>query len=69
MNCDICNKEVETKDEELIGAKMLVFKEGDDEYKVLRCDPCFEKDQSLRNYKKIETYSRVCGYICSTAMA
>lgn len=29
----------------------------------LKCDPCFIKDPILRNYREIDTYSRVSGYL------
>jgi len=36
-----------------LGSKRLFFK----------CDNCFVKDRTLRNWRQIETYSRVVGYI------
>ena len=29
----------------------------------LKCDNCFQKDSVLRNWRQIEVYSRVVGYI------
>ena len=29
----------------------------------LKCDNCFAKDNTLRNWRQIEVYSRVVGYI------
>ena len=28
-----------------------------------KCDTCFKKDKTLRNFKKTEVYSRVVGYL------
>lgn len=63
MNCDKCEKEIQEFNSELVGAKCLEFKDGDETYHVVRCDECFAKDKSLTNYKKTEVYSRVVGYI------
>ncbi len=30
---------------------------------VLKCESCFQKDPSLRNYQPCEVYSRVVGYL------
>ena len=30
---------------------------------VLKCEACFQKDSSLRNYQPCEVYSRVVGYL------
>ena len=30
---------------------------------VLKCESCFEKDTTLRNYQRCEVYSRVVGYL------
>jgi len=32
-------------------------------YKYLKCDKCFAKDHTLRNYRTCEVYSRVVGYL------
>lgn len=29
----------------------------------LKCDACFEKDRTLRNFEECEVYSRVVGYL------
>lgn len=63
MNCDLCNKELKIENEEIIGGKQLKFKDGEEEIFRIRCDECFDKDKSLKNYKKTEVYSRVVGYI------
>ena len=63
--CRDCNKEiiVNPDTEDLVGGKCLKYKSGDEEYYIIKCDQCFKKDPSLRNYRKTEVYSRVVGYI------
>jgi ribonucleoside-triphosphate reductase len=40
-----------------------VWKIGDIDKPFFKCDPCFDKDATLRNYQPTEVYSRVCGYL------
>ena len=63
MQCDKFEKELTEFNGEIQGGKCLKFKEGDEEYFVVRCDECFLKDKSLTNYKRTEVYSRVVGYM------
>jgi anaerobic ribonucleoside-triphosphate reductase len=60
--CKVCGVKIEEKDGELINAKCLKFKEGEDEYYTVRCNACFVKDPALHNFRKCEVYSRTCGY-------
>ena len=69
--CRDCNKEIETKeDKTLIGGKLLKFEVEDMELPgatkkvfIIKCNECFKKDPSLKNYQKCEVYSRVVGYL------
>ena len=61
--CDVCQKEIQEFNGELLEGKCLEYKDGDEVYHVIRCDKCFETKKSLSNYKKTEVFSRVCGYI------
>ncbi|MCK9370871.1 anaerobic ribonucleoside-triphosphate reductase [Candidatus Dojkabacteria bacterium] len=61
--CDKCDKVIQEFNGELLDSKCLKFMDGDTEYFVVRCSKCFEKDQSLTNYKKTEVFSRVVGYM------
>jgi len=63
QNCDLCNKELQEVNDEIKDGKCLKFKDGDEEYFVIRCDECFSKNKGLTKYKKTEVYSRVCGYM------
>ncbi len=63
INCHDCKKEIEVNGDELVNGKQLVYRDGEEEIKICKCDECFEKDPSLRNYSKCEVYSRIVGYI------
>ena len=39
------------------------FGEPPIEHTFFKCDKCFMKDKVLRNWRPVETYSRVVGYI------
>jgi len=60
--CHDCKKEMVIKDKEIEGGKLLKYKDESGEYWVFKCDECFEKDPSLRNYRETEVYSRIVGY-------
>jgi ribonucleoside-triphosphate reductase len=71
--CRDCGKALKTKGEEnkdleIVGGKLLKYKvhdngNSDDYIYIFKCDECFAKDPSLRDYQKCEVYSRVVGYI------
>jgi len=63
--CRDCKKEIKVdKDKNLIGGKLLKYKLPDNkEITILKCDECYKKDPSLRNYQECEVYSRVVGYL------
>lgn len=63
LKCDLCGKDLEVKEDELVNGLVLVFDDGKNKYKTLRCKDCYEKDQSLKNYQECEVYSRVVGYL------
>lgn len=39
-----------------------VYEAFEDQF-FLKCDDCFKKDKTLRNYRPCEVYSRVVGYL------
>lgn len=65
--CDKCEREITEVNGELVDGKCLKFKDGEYEYFVNRCNECYERNQSLSNYKKCEVYSRVVGYMRPTS--
>ena len=61
--CHDCGKKIEVKDEELVDAYLLVYKDGDEKYQVIKCKECYEKSPALTNFRNCEVYSRVVGYL------
>jgi anaerobic ribonucleoside-triphosphate reductase len=62
--CHDCGKKIEIINKEVIGGKILKYKEdGGREYLVAKCEDCFKKNQALTNFQPCEVYSRVVGYI------
>ena len=71
-DCHDCEKRVEVRccvDE---NGKLIIsggavynpkFGEPPTEHTFFKCDKCFMKDKVLRNWRPVETYSRVVGYI------
>ncbi|MBF0229885.1 MAG: hypothetical protein HQK63_09925, partial [Desulfamplus sp.] len=66
-----CKKEVNViaqlvTDNDIVieGGAVYQPNQNDEEF-FLKCDDCFSKDGVLRNYKKIDCYSRVVGYYSS----
>jgi len=48
---------------EIDGGCVYKVKERNDAVYFFKCDECFNKDKTLRNFKKTEVYSRVVGYL------
>ena len=63
IKCHDCGKNIETKDDEIIGGKFLVYQTEDKKSAIIKCDECYAKNPSLTNYKKTEVYSRIVGYL------
>lgn len=61
--CYDCKKPINCEGQELVNAVFLSYKDGSDDYKVIKCNDCYEKNPSLTNYKQCEVYSRIVGYI------
>ncbi len=53
--CHDCNKETE--------AHLYKVKFDDKEKLFYKCDECFGKDKTLRDFRTCEVFSRVCGYL------
>jgi len=64
FKCHDCGKEIKAdKKKNLIGGKLLKYKKDKKEYFILKCDDCYKKDKSLRDFQETEVYSRVVGYL------
>lgn len=62
--CHDCKKEIKVnEEEEIIGGKRLVYDNNGEKKEVFKCQGCFDKDKSLKNYQPCEVYSRVVGYL------
>ncbi len=61
--CNDCNKEI--RDGVLLGYETTLF-DKKKTIEVYKCNECYEKDESLRNYQQCEVYSRISGYLRPT---
>ena len=68
--CHDCAKVIQVKatvNEEgtitIEGGSVYKIKQGLEELLFFKCDACFAKDHTLRNFKQCEVYSRVVGYL------
>jgi anaerobic ribonucleoside-triphosphate reductase len=52
ITCDVCGKNKE--------GKVLEYENGEIR---TRCNDCFKKNKSLKNYQDCEVYSRIVGYL------
>jgi anaerobic ribonucleoside-triphosphate reductase len=63
--CHDCGKEISlTTNGDIKNGQLLKYSlpEGNEKM-VFKCNECFEKDKSLRNFQETEVYSRVVGYL------
>lgn len=64
MNCYDCKKEIIVNGDQIVNGKLLKYSlPSGGEKLIFKCNECFEKDKSLRNYQETEVYSRVVGYL------
>jgi len=63
--CHDCGKEiVVNENEEIVNGQLLKYiLAGGEEKFIFKCNECFEKDKSLKNFQETEVYSRVVGYL------
>ncbi len=63
--CHDCNLEIDvTPEGEIKNGNLLKYSLPDGKEKIIfKCNECYSKDKSLRNYQETEVYSRVVGYI------
>ena len=64
--CHDCGCDVrvtsEKQDDGILVAGGAVYEPTPEKY-FLKCDECFDKDDTLRNYQECEVFSRVVGYL------
>jgi hypothetical protein len=68
--CHDCGIPVESKAElredgaiVVSGGSVYKIRQGLESRYYFKCDDCFKKDKTLRNYQQCEVYSRVVGYL------
>ena len=69
--CHDCNKDVTVcvfKDEKagaiiIEGGAVYNLVVNDTKQLFFKCDSCFQKDKTLRNWQECEVYSRIVGYL------
>jgi ribonucleoside-triphosphate reductase len=63
--CHDCGKEISlTANGDIENGQLLKYALAEGKEKmVFKCNECFEKDKSLRNFQETEVYSRVVGYL------
>ncbi len=63
--CHDCGKDIViNENQEIQHGQLLKYTLPDGKEKlVFKCDDCFSKDKSLKNYQETEVYSRVVGYL------
>jgi ribonucleoside-triphosphate reductase len=67
-NCHDCGVPVDVlcsvnENGELVISGGAVYNPLNNEQYFFKCDKCFQNDKVLRNWRPVETYSRVVGYI------
>jgi len=61
--CHDCGKKIQIKEDKIINGKQLFYNLNDEKIAIFKCNDCYEKDKSLKNFQSCEVYSRVVGYI------
>ncbi|OGZ35423.1 MAG: hypothetical protein A2646_03650, partial [Candidatus Portnoybacteria bacterium RIFCSPHIGHO2_02_FULL_39_12] len=61
--CHDCQKEIEIQGQAIKNGVLAVYKEGEENWQVFKCQSCFKKSPELRNYQNCEVYSRIVGYL------
>ena len=63
IHCCDCKKEIKIEEKEIKEGVLLVYKDNGEKFEVFKCNDCFKKDTSLKNFRKCEVYSRIVGYL------
>ena len=61
--CHDCGKEIKFKGEAIKNGVLLKYDNDGEKISVIKCNECYKKDKSLRNFQSCEVYSRVVGYL------
>jgi len=62
--CHDCKKELKVNEnKEIKNGVRLNYKRNGENIEVFKCNNCYLKDKSLKNYQPCEVYSRIVGYL------
>lgn len=62
--CHDCGKELKiNQNKEIENGVKLVYDKNGEKVEVFKCNDCYSKDKSLKNYQSCEVYSRIVGYL------
>jgi len=62
--CHDCGKELIIIDKKIKDGLLLEYKdEKGKKIQILKCNDCYLRDSSLKNYQECEVYSRIVGYL------
>ena len=64
INCHDCQAEIEiNQDKKIENGVRLIYDSAGKKIEIFKCQECYQKDKSLKNYQSCEVYSRVVGYL------
>jgi len=63
IKCHDCNAVAMVVDGNVTNGVFLKYLEDSKEHVIFKCTECHAKNEALENFKPIEVYSRVVGYI------
>lgn len=63
QTCHDCGVQIQLDGDKVLNGLILKFKDELGEYIVFKCNGCYKKDKSLRNFRECEVYSRIVGYL------
>lgn len=61
--CHDCKQEIVLVDKKIKNGVLLKYDNQGEDVMVFKCQTCYQKDPSLKNFRKCEVYSRVVGYL------
>lgn len=61
--CRDCGKKLTIEDKKITNGKLLAYQHQGKKIYIYKCNECYEKDPSLKNFQDCEVYSRVVGYL------
>ena len=60
--CHDCKCEIKAKGDKILNGKYLVYEIEGVRICAIKCNKCYKKDKSLKNFQECEVYSRIVGY-------